>query len=207
LDRVARQANRRFFVSTAQSLDEMVNKNWNILSAIAKRRDFNLHNAQPIKKVLAEITPLNLVLNPSARGRDEPDASPHRLGTTQTFELAILYYTQQFCLEYRRHFGDFVEEYGSPTRRLKFARVHTPGPILCHPFLSEELAFNQSTRDRRKIDFCEGFFATVTQSMDLACNYLLANSTFSVDKDDGSGLSNQLELFSDVLNHLRITHQ
>jgi hypothetical protein len=70
------------------------------------------------------------------RGND-PDIDGYRLTSSDAINLPFLEDTQNFCLEERIHFADFVEENGSSLGQFKFPDLLANGPSKS-PFLVAE---------------------------------------------------------------------
>ena len=69
-----------------------------------------------------------------------------RLRPTETFKLAILHNTQQFCLQFERQLPNFIEKEGGIVCQFESTHLFGQGTGIGSFFTSEQLVFNQARR-------------------------------------------------------------
>ena len=74
----------------------------------------------------------------------------------QPFELLLLQNPQQLRLQFERNIADFIQEQRAAVRRFETADLLRHGAREGAPFVTEELAFEKSQRNRRAVQLHEG---------------------------------------------------
>src|SRR5579863_4574855 len=100
-------------------LEEMLDQGWNILFALAQRRQRDIDNVQPVIKILAKFVFLDQLAQVSVGGRKNADVNFDGFGSAQAHELALLNHAQELSLGLDADGPDLVEEYGSLVRHLE----------------------------------------------------------------------------------------
>src|ERR1700731_714092 len=83
-------------------LYEMRHKTWNVLATCPQWRQENRKHIQTIIKVATEFAPLHHVRQITMGSGHQPNVHFVSAGTTQSFELLLLQYTQKLGLQRQR---------------------------------------------------------------------------------------------------------
>src|SRR5262245_48461933 len=81
-----------------------------VFFAVAKRRQVNVDDVQPIKEVFAEVAGSDGALEIRVSSGNDSSVDLARLGVAERRELALLNHAQQSGLGLGRDCGDLVEE-------------------------------------------------------------------------------------------------
>jgi hypothetical protein len=101
----------------------------------------------------------------------------------QTLELLLLKGAQKLRLQFQRKISNFVEEQCPPVRALK------PAGRLIHraressSFVTEELAFEQTARDRGAVEGHEAILAPRTRLVNRPRHDFLAGASLALNQD------------------------
>jgi hypothetical protein len=112
----------------------MLDEHGNVVTPLAQRRQFDGKHIQAIEQVFAEFLFGNVLVQIAIGRGDDTHVDMQSSDSAQPFKLAILQYTQEFGLQFGRHFSDFIRQFDAPD-----FLVDRPGE--CALFVSKELAF------------------------------------------------------------------
>jgi hypothetical protein len=112
---------------------------------------------------------------------------------------------QEFGLQTQVEFRDFVEKERAAMGHLHASRFRSVGAGESPFFVSEELAFEQGTRDCRTVDLHKGTAAPRGKPMDHAGNNVFAGAAFALDQDGNVGARNFVHAVTQRLHDLRAT--
>ncbi len=85
-------------------------------------------------------------------------------------------------MQFERNLSDFIQKNSASIGNLEAANALRDGSRESTSFVSEQLAFQQTGRNRRTVEFDEGFRAAWAQVMNCARDQFLACARFSVDE-------------------------
>src|SRR5262245_43726222 len=163
--------------------DEVVEEERDVLGAIPQRRELHLHDRESEEQVLAELPPLDLLLEVEVGRRDEADVDPDRGGGPHPHERLLLEDPQELRLRRRGHVPDLVEEERPPVGDLDpplLARDRAgEGPLL----VPEQLALDQGLGEPRRVDRHEPPLAPRGVAVERPGDQLLAGPRLPEDED------------------------
>src|SRR5258708_15040886 len=93
---------------------------------------------------------------------------------SQPLEFPLLQNAEQFGLQFERNLSDFIQKDSASVGNLEAANALRDGSRESTSFVSEQLAFQQTGRNRRTVEFDEGFRAAWAQVMNCARDQFLA---------------------------------
>ena len=179
----------------------MLHEQRDVLFAIAKRRNLDGDDVQPIEQVLAELTVGDHLREIAVGGGDDADVDFDRVRVADALELALLQRAQQLGLQRRAHRPHFVEEERSLVRLLEatLAVADRPGERAAH--VAEEIRFEQRLGDRAAVERDEPLTAARAVVMNRARHDFLAGAGLAGDQDRAVGRRNRLEQLEETLHH------
>ncbi len=142
-------------------LGEMLRQHRDIFAAFAQGRQRQRDHVEPVIKIGAELPSLDHLRERHIRRRNHADVHLHRATFSEALELALLERTQQLGLKIEGHLADLVQKNGAAVRGFKLARAARYRARERSASVTEELAFEQSLRNRRAVDRDERFVAAV----------------------------------------------
>src|SRR5208283_6200677 len=95
------------------SVDEVCNKDRDIVLALAERRNAKTHDVEAIEKILAKTLGLDFGGEIAIGGGDDAEVRSALAEAADGTELLLLQDAKQFHLEIERQFTDFVKERGT----------------------------------------------------------------------------------------------
>ena len=124
----------------------------NIIHTLPEWRQSQGNNIEAIVEVFPEQALLDLALQLSVCGRNDPNIGFDRRPSSDGCVLAFLENAQQSRLSFHRHIADLIEKQRAALSLLKTARE----PCLCSSertlFVAEQLTFDELTRDSCHVD-------------------------------------------------------
>src|SRR5205807_1901016 len=93
----------------------------NVFRPFAQGRDVKLHHIETIEQIFAKSALFDLVFHVAIGGRQNSRVRVNLCVRADPLKASVLRHSQQFRLELRRHFGDFVEKDGASVRQFKTA--------------------------------------------------------------------------------------
>src|SRR6185312_3989918 len=102
-----------------QGAQEMPRQQLDIALPIAKRRQNDPEDVEPVVEILAEFLALHRFAQPGVRRRNDPTVNRNVLQAAQPLQPPVLERAQQLGLESPGQLADLVEEHGSCTRQLQ----------------------------------------------------------------------------------------
>ncbi len=139
----------------AQLLREEPDQRVDVLDSFPKRWDLDLHDVQPVEKVLPKPF-ADLGRQVLVGCGDDPHVYRDRLGTPDARHQAFLEHAKHLCLRRERHVPDLIEKQGSAVGQLELARPVRDGTREGALHMTEELALDELCGDRGTVDFDEG---------------------------------------------------
>src|SRR5260370_38558363 len=114
--------------------------------------------------------------------RNQASIGAKRTRASQPLEFPLLQNAEQFGLQFERNLSDFIQKNSASVGNLEAANALRDGSRESTSFVSEQLAFQQTGRNRRTVEFDEGFRAAWAQVLNCARDQVLARARFSVDE-------------------------
>src|SRR5215471_11895369 len=155
----------------------------NVLGALAQSRNVDGKHVQAVEQVLAKCSLLDHGAQISMRGGDDADVDLVRMVATKPLEFLLLQDPKQFCLEFERNVADFVEKERALVRQFEASRFLGDRPRKGSLFVHEELALQETERDRGTIQLDESSLPPPAQIVDGARNEFFAGSRLAQDQD------------------------
>src|SRR5215475_4153346 len=106
----------------------MVDKERNVLGPFTKRRNMDLHNVEPIVKILAKSTFIDLFCKILVGGGKHADIDVPRSRAADRQNFFSFQCPEQFHLEVLGNFADLIQEDGSSPRLFKQTLLVSKGP-------------------------------------------------------------------------------
>src|SRR6267142_7242401 len=131
----------------------MFDQKWDVFATLAQRRYGNGKNIQPIPKVFAKQSLLDVVVEISISGRNNSHINFDRARTAQAFEFALLNDAEQLHLYVSRQLANFIQKKCCAMRQFKAANLASISSSERAPFMPKQFALDQAGRQRGAIDF------------------------------------------------------
>src|SRR5437016_5657698 len=163
--------------------DEVAHEKRDVLGPLAKGREIDRKNVQPVVQVGAKLSRLDQLLERTVRRGDDPDVAPDRLRAADPLELLLLEHAQELRLEVERQVTDLVEEQGAAVRELETADPSRDGTGEGAALVAEELALQEAGGDGGAVELDERATAPGAERVDQAADQLLASSRLAPDED------------------------
>ena len=103
----------------ADTPGEEIGQIGHILQALAKRRQHDRHDIQPVVEIFAKIAGIDRRFEIAMRGSNDANIHLECARATDALQLAFLQDTQQLGLKCRGDFTDLVEKQGAAIRRFE----------------------------------------------------------------------------------------
>ena len=146
--------------------DEVLDEQRNIFRSLAKRRNGDGKDVQPVEKILAKGSSSDRGRQVTIGCRYQADVYRDRMITPHPLEFFLLQYPQECDLRFHRQFADFIQEQCPAIRGFKPAQP----PLQCAGegslFVSEKLGSNQRLRNGGAVDLTKALVAR----FDLRCS-------------------------------------
>ena len=160
----------------------MAGQRLDVSAPFAQGRQLDRHNVEPVIEVFAEPPGSDQRLKIAVGGGDDAHVDGDFLVAAHPADPARLQGAEQAGLRLGRHIADFVEEQGAAAGLFEFADVAACGPGEGPLLVPEQLAFDQLTRDRRRVDRHEGPLAARSELVDRFGHQFLAGAAFTQDQ-------------------------
>src|SRR5262249_53307421 len=129
---------------------------------------------------------------------DHADVELDGAGATEALELSLLQYAQQFCLQPRREFADFVEEQCSAFGNFHLALLLNIRTGECAFLMPKQLAFEKCFSDCSTVDGNEGLLHATAVLMNGTRDEFFAGTALALYQDSGIGGRNPADEFKDL---------
>ena len=159
----------RFIQPRPQSLEDRIDKEIDIASALAQRRQQDLDDTQTKIEVGPEFAGLALPEQVFVGRRYDAHIDHDRLGVAEARDDAVLEHAQELRLHVDRHLADFVQEQGATVGKLQLSDLAAaPGARERAVPVSEEFGFEELARNRSAIyrdERAAGSFARIVNAL------------------------------------------
>ena len=102
-------------------LSEVIGEHGNVFAALAKRRQREGNDIEPVIEIAAKITALDHSGEGNVGGGDDPNIDMDGVRFSEPFDLALLKSAQEFGLQMQRHLSDFVQQNGAAIGELELS--------------------------------------------------------------------------------------
>src|SRR6185503_3671303 len=130
----------RFSELRGEALEEVVDQERDVLTAVAERRDVDRDDVQPVVQVFPELLLLDQLLEGPIGRRDDADVDLDILRAADAAEGPLLERAEELRLERRGHVADLVQEHRPVVRELEQALLLGLGVGEGALLMAEELA-------------------------------------------------------------------
>jgi hypothetical protein len=120
---------------------------------MAQRGNLDRRNVNPVVKITAESPFSNHLKYIPVRNGHQAKIHAHGCATAEPFEFLLLEEPQQLGLQLQGNVSHFVEKIGSFVGQLEAADIPRDCPGEGAPFMTEQFAFQQSSRSIGPLSF------------------------------------------------------
>src|SRR5580765_3449253 len=166
-------------------VDKISHQNRDVIAPLAKRRNVNWKNIQPVIEVGAKGSLLHHASQVAIRSCYQTNICANRSRPAQSFKFLLLQNSQQLWLQLQRYVAHFIQKQRALMRDLKPPDLATDGARKCTALVPEQLALQQTERDRRAIQLYENVVLSRTERMDRSCHQFLSGAGLSLDENRG----------------------
>ena len=145
----------------------------------AKGRKWDREDIQPVEEVFSKFAFFDRLKWIAIGRNNHAHVEFEFVVAAEPSNLPIGKDTKQLGLQGHRHFGNFVEEQCSPVRLLKTTGAGSDCPCKRSPFVTEDLAFDQSIGYRGRVDRNKRLVCSCAQLMDRPCHEFFAGPAFA----------------------------
>jgi hypothetical protein len=157
-------------VHLQQLADEMIYQQRNIVSALAKCRQFDPEHIQPVKEIGPKATLLDGLLEVPVRGGHTAEVDLNWLVTTHPNDLTFLQHAEKVRLSLQADIADLIQEDRSSLGDLELPFLAVLGAGEGSFFVTEQLAFQQSFRQCAAVNYHQRMKLSGARMMDRPCN-------------------------------------
>src|SRR5215470_6427967 len=183
LEGVCREGEALVLQELCVAIHEVLGEEGNLRGALAQSGDGDLDHVQPIVEVVAEAARRDRLLKVLIGGGENPHVDLDGGPSTDAGELAVLEHVQKLTLKGWMEIADLVEEDGAVICRFELADLELvssgEGPTL----VTEELAFQELSRDGGAVHFDERAGLAHAKLVDGPCDEVLAGAGFAANED------------------------
>src|SRR5437667_3186209 len=185
--------------AAGQLRNKIVHEQRDVLASLPKWWDFNWKHIEAVKQILAESTILDHVFKIAVSGGNHPHTNLDCPRAAETFELLLLYCTQQFRLHFQTDVADLVQK-----KRASVGKFESPfsldertgkGPL----FVPEDFALGQSGRNRSAVHSHKMAIAPGAEIVNGPGNQLLSGASFTMKQYRRIGRRNDRDLLQHLL--------
>src|SRR6185312_10855550 len=148
--------------------DKVLDEQRQIFQPFRQRRQVNVEDIQPIKKILSQPALTNCFGQIAIACRENTDVQGNLSSAPNATQSALLDHSQQLSLHGRLHLRYFVEQQGAALRGLEAALAAALSAGESAALMSEQFALDQRFWYGRAIDSKKGCATTSGQLMDPA---------------------------------------
>ena len=149
---LARERLRTGTVPGAFASEKMLRDQHDVGSAIAERRQHDVHTADAVVEIFAETAFFDRSLEFAVRGTDDAHVGRAIRGLADTAELPVLQKTKQLGLNRQRHLADLIEKHRAAVRCLDHAGAIPIRARECTAHVTEQFALDEVFRKRSTVD-------------------------------------------------------
>ncbi len=129
---------------------EMHRQKLNVVLALAKRRDPDIDDVEPVEQILPESLFLHFLLQVLVGRGENPDIGVDGTGSAQALELLVLKNAQQLHLNRGTDLTDFIEEKCSAVSQFEPAFLASIGAGKRTFFITEQARLREGSRAVRR---------------------------------------------------------
>ncbi len=146
LQRVGGEGGRRPVVVLRVLLQKLIGQCRNVVAALTQRRQRDADDIETEEEVFTKVAVADRRFQITIGGGHHADVDAHVLPSTEPRELAVLEHLEELRLQRRAHLADLVQEHRAVVGELELARLVLDGPGECAALETEELRFEQLSR-------------------------------------------------------------
>ena len=163
-------------------VDEVFNKQWDILASLTKGGELYGEHAEAIIKIFTEEAVDHHVFQIAIGGCNNTHIALYRLGSANRCDCFFLQRPQKLSLHGSRYFADLIQKKSATLG--DFEPSFAPGvrPGECALFMPEQFGFEQCFRHGGAIDGHKGFSVATRRVVDVPSRHFLAGSSFPQNK-------------------------
>ena len=168
--------------------EEVLDQRAHVLLAIAKRRDVERDDGEPVVEVLAELALAHQPAQIAVGGGHDADIDRDRRRAADALDLLLLEHAQERRLHLGRHLADLVEEDRAGVRELEAPAAQTVRAGERALLVPEQLALDHALGERRAVDAHERPRGARARVVDQPRDQLLAGAGLAGDEQRRVGL-------------------
>src|SRR5437016_7327285 len=162
--------------------DVVAHEERDVLGPLAKGREIDRKDVQPVVQVGAEPFLFHELLERAVGCGDDPDIAAYGLRAADALELPFLQYAKELRLEVERQVADLVQEERALVRELEAPDPSSDGTRERAPFVPEELALEETGGDGGTVELDERTVPSAEAVYQLS-DHLLAGAGLAPDED------------------------
>src|SRR5437899_11673668 len=162
--------------------DEMPHEQGNVFRTLVQGRHVNGKDIETIEQVGPKSLLLDERREITVRSRDQSSVRAERAAASQSLELPLLQTAEALLLEIEGNLADLVQEDRPAVGELEAADALRDGAGKGALLVAEQLALEQSRRDRGAVQLHERLRASRAQVVDRARDQLLPGPCLAVDQ-------------------------
>ena len=174
-----------FFEAAVVAVDEVVDEGNDVFFAVAQRGDEDGDDGETVVEVLAKLIFADGFFEIAVGGGDDAHVDLHVLDAADAADDLIFEDAQEFGLQERREFADFVEEEGAAVGGFEESFLHLLGVGECAFFVAEEFGFHESFGNGGAVDGDEGLFLARAFVVDGLGDEIFAGAALALNEDGG----------------------
>src|SRR4030095_184042 len=187
----------------AVALDEVLNEQGDVFLSFAQRWNLNGYDGEPIKQILTELALSHHSFEIPVCGGHHLDIDGNVLDPTHAPKSLVFENPQEFRLQIKVHFADFVQKDCTAVCHFKNTLLQRLGIGKGAFLVAKELRLNQSLGNCRTVQSEKGMVAPATLIVESAANQILASAAFALNEQScGARLSEALNHLQHVANGL-----
>src|ERR1700741_649022 len=179
LERFARYGRGVALKTAIKLFEEIFDEIGNVVPALAERRQRDGDHIDAIKKIGAKSATRDFLLQQAVGGTDHSSVQLLFFVIANSGEMAVLKDVKQFCLQTGIEFGNLIQKKCSALRHLDAPGLSRMRPGEGALLESEQLAFDERSRDRRTIYLYERTLIPGRALMNKASQDLFAGAAFA----------------------------
>ena len=184
--KVIKIVSKRFDTSSmllVELADEMLRQKRDVFLTIAKRRQVDGKDREPVVQVFAKPAFLNCSARLLIRCGDDANIEFEFLFAAKPTNPSVFQYAEELRLQLERHLSDLVEKQRSAICQLKTARTRSNGSCERAFLVPEDFTFDKRFRNCSRIDGNERTIRALAEAVNGSSRELFAGST--LPSDDG----------------------
>src|SRR5229473_4960624 len=193
------------FHASRKLLREVPHQERNISLAFPQGWNVDGKNIQTKEEIGPELLLAYHRFEIAVRRSNQTRVGPKRARASQPLELPLLQHAEQFGLQFKRNFSDFVQENRTAVGHFEAANALRDRSRECALLVSEQLAFEQACRNGRAVELHEGLRAPWAQIMNGTRDQFLSRACLPVNQHRRIRRRNGSHVFEDFAQRSAIS--